>query len=283
MVWEPTARVLTVMVGSKTKVVPRLVLPSKNVTVPVGVPAPAPVTETAALNVTGWPYTDGFTEELTVVLVDALLTIWMRGELVLGAKLLSPPYLAVIECEPAETNAKVKVAFPELTVPVPKVLSPSMKVTVPDGFKADREVIEIVALKVTDWPYADGLFVDVTDVVVEINAGFTVWVRTGDVLPNQWMSPPYSAVMEWLPILNGDGVVNAAVEVVESWWVRVTGGPSGVEPSMNVTVPSGTSKEVTVAVKVTSSPYADGFSEEVSVFDVENFTTWVRTGDVLPA
>jgi hypothetical protein len=45
-----------------------------NVTVPVGVPEPGEVTVTIAVKVTDWPKTDGFTEELTAVVVAALFT-----------------------------------------------------------------------------------------------------------------------------------------------------------------------------------------------------------------
>jgi hypothetical protein len=47
--------------------VPRLLLPSKKVTVPAGVP---PLPLTVAVNVTPLPATAGFGAELTVVVVD---------------------------------------------------------------------------------------------------------------------------------------------------------------------------------------------------------------------
>ena len=46
--------------------VPRVVVPSLNVTVPVGVP---PLEVTVAVNVTDWLKTEGLAEELTVVMV----------------------------------------------------------------------------------------------------------------------------------------------------------------------------------------------------------------------
>ena len=49
--------------------------PSRNVTVPVGVPAPGAVTLTVAVNVTDWPVTEGFCEDVTPVVVFALLTV----------------------------------------------------------------------------------------------------------------------------------------------------------------------------------------------------------------
>jgi hypothetical protein len=44
--------------------VPRVVVPSVNVTVPVGVP---PVPVTVAVKVTCWPSVDGFGEEMRLV------------------------------------------------------------------------------------------------------------------------------------------------------------------------------------------------------------------------
>ena len=50
--------------------VPRVVVPSLNVTVPVGVP---PLEVTVAVNVTDWLKTDGLADELTVVVVVNVL------------------------------------------------------------------------------------------------------------------------------------------------------------------------------------------------------------------
>ena len=61
---------------------------SKNVTVPVGVP-PA-VLLTVAVNVTGWPVMEGFTEETSEVALG-LSTICVMELDVLVAKLVSPP------------------------------------------------------------------------------------------------------------------------------------------------------------------------------------------------
>ena len=45
--------------------VPSIDVAVLNVTVPVGTPPPGAVDATVAVNVTGWPYTVGFTEALT--------------------------------------------------------------------------------------------------------------------------------------------------------------------------------------------------------------------------
>jgi len=55
--------------------VPKIVAPSRNVTVPDGLPAPGATTVTVAVKVTLWPKVDGFADEATVVVVFALLTV----------------------------------------------------------------------------------------------------------------------------------------------------------------------------------------------------------------
>ena len=66
---EPTARLEVPNVAVVTPLMivnipwPMLAPPSKKDTVPVGVPAPPGAT--VAVNVTGWPASDGFVEETT--------------------------------------------------------------------------------------------------------------------------------------------------------------------------------------------------------------------------
>jgi hypothetical protein len=67
---------------------PRVVAPSRNVTVPVGVP---PVPVTVAVNVTDWPAVDGLTDEASTVVLGLPLTTCVTTEDVLPAKLVSPP------------------------------------------------------------------------------------------------------------------------------------------------------------------------------------------------
>ena len=55
--------------------VPIVVAPSLNVTVPVAVPEPGETAATVAVNVTDWPKTEGFWEEVTVVVVPAWFTV----------------------------------------------------------------------------------------------------------------------------------------------------------------------------------------------------------------
>ena len=79
MVWFPTASALVVKVAipALRVPVPRGDPPSRNVTLPVGVPAPGAITLTVAVTVTDCPYTEGFCEEVTVVLVSGLFTCWL--------------------------------------------------------------------------------------------------------------------------------------------------------------------------------------------------------------
>ena len=88
----PTANeeVVSVALPALKVVVPRVAAPSRNVTEPVGVPAPGETALTVAVNVTDWPDTDGFTELVSVVELDALLTVCVTAKDALELKLLSP-------------------------------------------------------------------------------------------------------------------------------------------------------------------------------------------------
>ena len=70
---------------------PSTVEPFLNVTWPVGTPAPGAVTATVAVKVTDWPIFDGLTEEIRLVVVAALATVWVSVVDVDGALLASPP------------------------------------------------------------------------------------------------------------------------------------------------------------------------------------------------
>jgi hypothetical protein len=87
-----------------------------------------------------------------------------RAEDVLVVKLVSPPYTAVIACVVKERVEVVKLAWPELSVPVPITFEPSLKVTVPVGVPAPGLAALTVAVNVTDWPNTDG-FADETRTV----------------------------------------------------------------------------------------------------------------------
>ena len=67
---------------------------------------------------------------------------------------------------PPERLEEDKVAEPLLSVPVPKRVVPSKKLTVPVTVPAPGETALTVAVKVTDWPNTEGLVEDVNVVVV---------------------------------------------------------------------------------------------------------------------
>jgi hypothetical protein len=154
--------------------VPNVVGPSRNVTVPVIVPAVAEVT--VAVNVTFAPTVDGLNDVATAVVVFDLaeFTCCVNPGEVLGAKVASPPYCAVIACAPA-VNAEVDsvAAPPAPTLPVPIEVTPSVSknVTVPVIVPAVADVT--VAVSVTLAPNVDGFKDDVTAVDVAAKLGGT--------------------------------------------------------------------------------------------------------------
>ena len=92
MTWLPAAsdEVAKIALPELRLAVPSVAAPSKNVTVPVPVPTAGATALTVAVNVTDWPNTDGFTEELNVVELFPLLTVCVIADEVLALKLLSP-------------------------------------------------------------------------------------------------------------------------------------------------------------------------------------------------
>jgi len=75
--WDPCAKVEVVNVAMPpdSVPVPSVVAPSRKVTVPDGLPAPGATTATVAVKVTLCPTVDGFTDDVRLVLVLALLTV----------------------------------------------------------------------------------------------------------------------------------------------------------------------------------------------------------------
>jgi hypothetical protein len=73
--------------------IPSTVVPSLKVTVPLGVPMAGATADTVAVSVTGWPTMEGFADDarvIVVVLVEAGLTVWVKGADVLVMKFASP-------------------------------------------------------------------------------------------------------------------------------------------------------------------------------------------------
>ena len=224
--------------------VPREVTPSKNSTVPVAIPAPGETAPTVAVKVTDSPNTEGVVEA-NVVVVLALLTTWLTAELVLVTKLESPEYSAVMLFEPTASDAMDKVAAPDVRVPVPMMLEPFLKVTVPEAVPAPGAVAATFAVKVTDSPKTEGV---VEANVVVVLALLTTWLTAELVLVTKLESPPYSAVM----LL--EATASDAMDKVATPDVRVPV-PMMLEPFLKVTVPEAVpapgETATTVAVKVT--------------------------------
>jgi hypothetical protein len=103
---------------------------------------------------------------------------------------------------------------------------------------------------------------------------FTTW-ESGDETAELWLeSPPYCAVIEWVPT---DSVVVEKLAVPPDT-VPV---PSTVVPSRNCTVP--VAPAGTVAVKVTELPDGTGLRDDATVTVVAVlFTTCASAADVTP-
>ena len=96
---DPTASdgVVNVAFPELKVAVPKVVLPSMKVMVPVGVPEPGAKTLTVAVKVMLWLRMDGLAEVLIATDVAALFTVSVRADEVLPMNMASPLYAAVIE------------------------------------------------------------------------------------------------------------------------------------------------------------------------------------------
>jgi hypothetical protein len=148
----------------------RMTLPSWMVTVPVGRTVVGSTGLTVAGNVTGWPKNEGLADEVNVVLVSALVTVWeltvcVKATEVLGVKFGLPLSVAVRVWLPAPSVEVVTVAWPDVLRLTGVWAVPSIvKVTVPVGVPAPGETALTVAVKVTGGPTTDGL----TDEVMRV-------------------------------------------------------------------------------------------------------------------
>src|SRR5205823_2240067 len=135
-----------------------------------GVPAPGATILTVAVKVTAWPPTEGLGEEVSVVVVAALLTTWRRTIDALPANRLSPAYTAVREWMPTASVEVVRVAVALVfKVMAPRVTAPSLNSTEPVG-GGTPAIPVTVAVRVTSWPKTEGFGLETRVVVV---AGFT--------------------------------------------------------------------------------------------------------------
>src|SRR5258707_6097362 len=114
MAWRPATEKLVVNVAvppAPTATVPRITLPSLNVTVPVGVVAPGATAATVAVKVTAWPVTAGLTDDRRATVVAAGLTVTVTAAEVLPAKPTVPAKEAVSAWVPMPSDTGT-VAWP---------------------------------------------------------------------------------------------------------------------------------------------------------------------------
>ncbi|MCY1239422.1 hypothetical protein D9M72_522150 [compost metagenome] len=157
-----SAAVLNVAVVPETEPVESVVDPFLKVTLPVGDAPPAKV----AVKVTDAPSTGLLFEAETVTVGATCPTVTVTAAETAAALLASPEYSAVMECTPTASAAVLNVAVVPETEPVPSVVDPFLKVTVPVGDAPPAKV----AVKVTDAP-STGLLSEADAVIV----GTDVW------------------------------------------------------------------------------------------------------------
>ena len=155
MVCVPTASavVLNDPAAATSVAVPICEPSSRNESVPVGVPLPEPgATITFSVNVC--PVVSCVADGITVVVVGVFAgaeTVTVTALDTDAAKFVSPPYEAVMLCEPLASAAVISVAMPDARFAVPRELAPSLNVTVPVGVpEPDRGAT--VAVNVTLCP-----------------------------------------------------------------------------------------------------------------------------------
>lgn len=140
---------------------------------------PALEEDTVAVNVTLFFTSDGFALDVSTVEVAAGFTTSESGAEVLPAKLRSPAYEAVIECDPRVRLATESCAALFERLAVPSEFPPSKNVTAPLAWSPLMEGMT-VAVKTTACPNVAGLGLAPT-VTVE-PAGLIVSVNAVEVL-----------------------------------------------------------------------------------------------------
>jgi hypothetical protein len=188
----------------------------------------------------------------------------VTAEEVADAKFESPPYVAVMEWVPCVKAAVANVATPDVTVPVPSEVVPSMNWTVP---VADAGVT--VAVKVTTWFTLAG-FGFAARATKEVP--FTFWFSSAETAAASDESPPYAAVIECVPWVKLE-VENVATPDASA------AVPITAPLSKNCTVPVA-AVGVTVAVNVTACPTVEGFALDASATEETAFTFWLSAAEV---
>jgi hypothetical protein len=111
--------------------VPRIMDPFLNVTrSPFG--GNPVVANTVAVNVTACPLKDRMADEVTIVVVEAMIR-WLRREDTLPVLFASPAYRAEIGLVPGFANDVVRVAWFRLTIAVPSIFDPDENTTAPEA------------------------------------------------------------------------------------------------------------------------------------------------------
>ena len=109
---------------------------------------------TVAVKVTDWPKTEGFGEDVSVVVVaiPTGLIVTETAFEVLVAKSGSPRYSAVNESVPTGSAVVARVAVFPLRLAVPREVEPTKNCTEPVGKPDPGATTVMVAVSVTDWP-----------------------------------------------------------------------------------------------------------------------------------
>jgi len=139
--------------------------------------------------------------------------------------------------EPNGNLDVANLAVPALSVFVARTVAPFRNLTIPEGVPLYWGAT--VAVKVTDRPKLDGFREEAK--VVALVALLTAWLTAFDLLPRNFESPPYTALIEWVPIgcvevvKLADPPPNAPVPNIVVPSTKVTVSPSGGAPMLEVT------------------------------------------------
>lgn len=106
-------------------------------------------------------------------------------------------------------------------------------------------------------------------------AALIIWESGGELAAVSLASPAYDAVIEWEP------EARVAIDKVATPLLAAAV-PRGTVASKNCTFPPAV-LGFNVAAKTTACPGLAGFTEDVTVMLVANFTVWFRTAEVLDA
>jgi hypothetical protein len=171
--------------------VPRMVVPLRKATVPVGTVLPV-CGATLAVKVTLCPVLIAVAEELNAVVVATRVCVTVTATAV-DTELefvVLPAYEAVIDCVPAARALVLKEAAPlALRVAVPSAVVPSRKVTVPVGVVLP-DAGATVAVNVTLWPVLICVAEAVNEVVVATRVCVTLTMSAAETELESVVLPP---------------------------------------------------------------------------------------------